>query len=310
MNEEVELPDATAKPEDGHIKKTSLLRTLMSLAVFVAVYYWIFRSWFAVASLVTVIVIHEAGHFIAMKFFGYRSVNMTFVPFVGAYVSGQAINLSRKNKLIVLLAGPVPGIVIGCALFLLYMHNNNQLYFQLATPFLLLNSINLLPIIPLDGGQFLKALYFKGSRILQVVFLILAFVVLVYSFYKSPAHWYLLIIAVLVVLRIWKMYFINKVRRKLDEEGIDYACSYDDLTDEEYAGIRKVLISESRRLGKKYSPDEQNGDEQDIIRQVETVLVPAFEEDLTPRHKLAFTLVWLLSMALPALLWLSYKGIL
>lgn len=310
MNEEVELPDATAKPEDDHVKKKSFLRTLMSLAVFIAVYYWIFRSWFAVASLVTVIVIHEAGHFIAMKFFGYRSVNMTFVPFVGAYVSGQAINLSRKNKLIVLLAGPVPGIVIGCTLFLLYMHNNNQLFFQLAMPFLLLNLFNLLPVFPLDGGQFLQALFFIGSRIVQMIFLLLSLGAILFFFFKFDHQWYLLVIAAMVLLRIWNVNYINRVRRKLDKEDIDYSCSYDDLTDQEYAGIRKVLISESRRLGKKYLPDEQNGDEQDIIRQVESVLVPAFEEDLTPRHKLAFTLVWLLSMALPALLWLSYKGML
>jgi len=310
MNEEVELPDAASKPEDDHVKKTSLLRTLMSLAVFIAVYYWIFRSWFAVASLVTVIVIHEAGHYIAMKFFGYRSVNMTFVPFVGAYVSGRAINLSRKNKLIVLLAGPVPGIVIGCIFFLLYLGNNGHVYFQLAMPFLLLNLFNLLPVFPLDGGQFLQALFFAGSRIVQMAFLLLSLGVLMFFFFRFGHQWYLLIIAALVLIRVWNVNYINRVRQKLDQEGIDYSCSYDDLTDEEYASIRKVLISESRQLGKKYSPDEQNGDEQDIIRRVESVLVPAFEEDLTLRHKLAFTLVWLLSMVLPALLWLSYKGIL
>jgi stage IV sporulation protein FB len=152
MNEENESIALANKPEEGEVKKTSLSRTLISLALFIALDYWIFKSWFAVLLLVSVIFIHEAGHFIAMKFFGYKAVNMTFVPFVGAYVSGTATNLSKKNKLIVLLAGPVPGIIIGSILFYLYRNNYDPLYFQLAAPFLLLNVFNLLPVFPLDGG--------------------------------------------------------------------------------------------------------------------------------------------------------------
>ena len=139
MSEANEWHELLVKPEETEVKQTSLLRTLISLTVFIALDYWIFKSWFAVLLLVSVILIHEAGHFIAMKFFGYKGVNMTFVPFVGAYVSGTATNLSRKNKLIVLLAGPVPGIIIGCILFYLHQNNFEGIYYQLAMPFLLLN---------------------------------------------------------------------------------------------------------------------------------------------------------------------------
>lgn len=308
MNEETELPEVASKPGDDQVKKTSLLRTLLSLALFIAVYYWIFNSWLAVATLVTVIVIHESGHFIAMKFFGYRSVNMTFVPFVGAYVSGQATNLSRKNKLVVLLAGPLPGIVIGCIIFYLYLHNHGYNYFQLAMPFLLLNLFNLLPVFPLDGGQFFQTLFFTGSRIIQLIFLLLSFCVLIFLFFQSGHQWFLLLLALLVLLRIWNVNFTNRVRNRLNEEGIDYACSYEDLTDEEYWQIRNVLISESKMLRKKYASSGPPGDEQAMIRQVENILVPAFEEDLTLTHKLLFTLAWLLALIFPVLLWLNYTG--
>src|SRR5882762_10994677 len=103
MTEENETPDLIIKPEEEEVRRSSLSRTLISLALFIALDYWLFKSWFAVLLLVTVIFIHEAGHFIAMKLFGYKAVNMTFVPFVGAYVSGKATNLSKKNKLVVLL---------------------------------------------------------------------------------------------------------------------------------------------------------------------------------------------------------------
>ncbi|MBL0355635.1 MAG: hypothetical protein IPP72_01545 [Chitinophagaceae bacterium] len=202
MNEETELPGAAAKPGDDEVKKTSLLRTLVSLALFIAIYYWIFQSWFAVVSLVAVIIFHEAGHFAAMKFFGYKSVNMTFVPFVGAYVSGQATDLSRKNKLIVLLAGPVPGIILGCILFYLYLHYHERIYLQLSMPFLLLNVFNLLPVFPLDGGQFFQTLFFTGSRIFQLFFLYVSIAVLIYLFVKLNYSWPLLFIALLVFYRI------------------------------------------------------------------------------------------------------------
>jgi stage IV sporulation protein FB len=305
MSEENEL---VSKPEEDNIKKTSLSRTLISLALFIVLDYWIFKSWFAVLLLVSVIFIHEAGHFIAMKFFGYKAVNMTFVPFVGAYVSGTATNLSKKNKLIVLLAGPVPGIIIGCILFYLYHNNYDPLYIQLATPFLLLNVFNLLPVFPLDGGQFFQTLFFNGSRVIQLLFLFISFCVLVYLFFKLNNAWPLLLIAVLVLLRMGNINFTNKVRKKLDEAGIDYACSYNDLTDGEYWQIRNIVISESKLLSRKYSAEVQADDEQEIIKYIENILVPAYTDDLTVNNKIIFTAIWAVAFALPVVQWLYYKN--
>ncbi|WP_462249702.1 site-2 protease family protein [Ferruginibacter sp.] len=308
MNEENEPATLVIKPEEEEVKKTSLSRTLISLALFIALDYWIFKSWFAVLLLVSVIFIHEAGHFIAMKFFGYKGVNMTFVPFVGAYVSGTATNLSRKNKLIVLLAGPLPGIIIGSILLLLYQNNYNETFRQLSILFLLLNVFNLLPVFPLDGGQFFQTLFFNGSRIIQLIFLSISLCSLIYFFFTLNYAWIFLIIAVLVLLRIGQINLINKVRKRLDEEGIDYACTYDDLTDEEYWQIRNIIISESRLLSRKFSTETQSGDEQLIIKHIENVLVPAYQDDLTLNGKIVFTAVWIAAFALPVLLWLHFKG--
>lgn len=308
MSEEQELQEQVVKPEEAELKKTSLVRTLVSLVLFIAIDYWIFKSWFAVLLLVSVIFIHEAGHFIAMKVFGYKGVNMTFVPFVGAYVSGTATNLSRRNKLIVLLAGPLPGIIIGCILFYVHQNNFEGIYYQLALPFLLLNVFNLLPVFPLDGGQFFQTLFFNGSRIIQMIFLGISFCSLIYFFFTLNYAWPFLLIAGLVLLRITNINFTNKVRKKLDKEGIDYACSYDDLTDNEYWQIRNIIINESKVLSKKYSTHEQVGDEQQIIKYIENVLVPAYHDDLTVAGKLFFTLIWVTAFTLPVFQFLLYKG--
>jgi stage IV sporulation protein FB len=309
IEEELQETEPAHKPEDEQAK-TSLSRTLISLGLFIALDYWMFQSWQAVLILVSVIVIHEAGHFIAMKIFGYKGVNMTFVPFVGAYVSGTAVNLSKKNKLYVILAGPVPGIVIGCIIFYLHQTTYEHIYFQVALPFLALNVFNLLPIFPLDGGQFFQTLFFHGSKIIQLLFLYLSLAALIWLFVKLHNAWPLLLIAALLLVRISMLRFINKVRRKLDEQNIDYACSYDDLTDDQYWEIRNVIVSESRILSRKFDPDIPSENEQQLVKHVENVLTPAYDDDLQPIHKAVFSLVWVLAFTTPVVQWLFYKGIL
>ena len=68
-------------------------------------------------NLLIVLVIHEMGHFIAMKVFKYQNVRMLFIPLMGAFVQGKKSNYSQKQSLIVLIAGPFPGIIIGNLLF-------------------------------------------------------------------------------------------------------------------------------------------------------------------------------------------------
>jgi len=157
----------------------------------------------------------------------------------------------------------------------LYQSNFEPVYLQVSLPFLLLNTFNLLPVFPLDGGQFFQALFFNGSRIIQLIFLAFSFGTMVYLFFKLNHAWPLLLIALMVLMRMAQLGFVNRVRKKLDEEGVDYACSYDDLTDDEYWQMRTVLINESKFLRRKFSTEMASEDEQPIIKYIESVLVPA-----------------------------------
>jgi Zn-dependent protease len=288
---------------------TSLLRTIISLVLFIAVDYWIFKNWYAVILLVSVILIHEMGHFIAMKIFGYKSINMTFIPFVGAYVSGEVVNFSKWNKIIVLLAGPIPGIIIGTILFYLYTNNSDYDYFKAALPFLLLNVFNLLPVSPLDGGQFFETLFFSGNRIIQLVFLYISLLLIFYGVYKIKAY-ILLLIAFMVFMRIRSVNLTYKVRKKLDEIAFDYHCSYDDLTDEEYWQIRDIVVESSAVLRKKFYPGVVSENESTLIAYVKNCLTPHYDQELTPISRLMFFLIWLAAFCLPVLYWLNYTGML
>lgn len=66
-----------------------------------------------IAALVIVLVVHELGHYAAMRAFGYRDTKMFFIPFLGAAVSGRHDDASGTQRAVVALAGPLPGIVLG-----------------------------------------------------------------------------------------------------------------------------------------------------------------------------------------------------
>src|SRR5687768_3395563 len=159
------------------------MRSLLSLALYLVLGYYLFHS-FTVLLLITAIVIfHELGHFAAMKFYRYKDLGIFFIPLLGAYVSGTKREVSQKESAVILLAGPLPGIILGILFF--WLDQNNPGYElagieleRIASLLIILNLINLFPIYPLDGGQLLHRLFLdeeswigKGFVFLSAVFL-------------------------------------------------------------------------------------------------------------------------------------------
>ncbi len=55
--------------------------------------------------LIIVLFVHEAGHLIAMKVFKYSNMNLLFIPFVGAVITGREQTPYASRKALVSLAG-------------------------------------------------------------------------------------------------------------------------------------------------------------------------------------------------------------
>ena len=127
-------------------------------------------TWQELGIIVTVLLVHESGHFIGMKIFKYRNVQMFFIPLFGAAVSGYETNPSGSKKAIVSLLGPVPGLILALVCAAIYTNTNQQIYWDFAIFLAFINGFNLLPLHPLDGGRFFEYILFSRRPWAEIIF--------------------------------------------------------------------------------------------------------------------------------------------
>lgn len=278
------------------------MRSAISILLYIGIGYMAFnRDLVAVLIIVAIIFLHEMGHFIAMRLFNYNDVKMFFIPLMGAIVSGDKTTTSQKQKAIVIMAGPLPGIIIGSSLIVYALANPNIPHLQMVVSTLLfLNCFNLLPISPFDGGQLLETLFITRNKTLQVIFLAVSVgVLLMIAFYVQSIV--LGIIALLVLLRIRGIYNLSALRKVLFDKNLDYEKTYEQLTNEEYWLIRDEIMDND----KAYSNFERrnfDGREAVMIQAVKNVLQVPMQQDLGVMGKLLIVLIWILSFAVPLLI--------
>jgi Zn-dependent protease len=104
------------------------------------------------------ILIHEMGHVLALKFYKIKSSMPVFVPFFGAFVALKEMPKNVRIEAIVAIAGPVLGTLGSLACHGIYMLTGQSLYLSLAYSSYLVNLGNLIPVLPFDGGRVAGAL--------------------------------------------------------------------------------------------------------------------------------------------------------
>ncbi len=109
------------------------------------------------AVLLAIVLFHELGHYLAMRTLGYVDTTIFFVPFLGGVAAGRKDDATIAQRMIVLLAGPVPGLLLACAFAVVGPRSwGRETAFLVAA----VNLFNLLPMLPLDGGQIAHMLFF------------------------------------------------------------------------------------------------------------------------------------------------------
>jgi Zn-dependent protease len=169
--------------------------------------------------LVAVLAFHELGHYVAMRCFGYRNLRMFFIPFFGAAVSGRHYNVAGWKKVVVALAGPLPGILLGVPLGVVGLALGEPTVIKVALLLLILNGFNLLPFLPLEGGWVVHAVLFVRHPALDVVFRLVAALCLVGVSLLVQA-WLLLAVAVFMLLALPIAWRLARIAHRLKQEGV------------------------------------------------------------------------------------------
>ena len=284
--------------------KSSLSLTIFSLVVFVMVFLLFFEDQFLfLANLLIVLIIHEMGHFIAMKVFKYKNVRMLFIPLMGAFVQGKKSNYSQKQSLIVLIAGPFPGIVIGNLLFwYASLSPQNSWLAEPALIFVLLNIINLLPIDPLDGGQMFKVLVRKRvNELLLVVFALISSLILI-GVGAYLRYYVVIAFGFFMAFRVRALQKKYQMHKDLHDESVDYATTYKHLSNRDFSKIKEVVLEHTPAL-KKFIDQASSEDSQTVLAsQVNNVLVTPIDHDTSLFFRIVIVGFWILSFLSPWIL--------
>ena len=106
------------------------------------------------------LLIHEAGHILAAKKSGMKVRCCTIMPYGGELIIPDRHSYGKRQKVVVAIGGPVATAIL-LLLSMLFEFPGNEHFFRIQLVILLLN---LLPILPLDGGQAISAMLETNER--------------------------------------------------------------------------------------------------------------------------------------------------
>lgn len=287
--------------------KSNWIKTIGSMLLFIMVFMIMFSENYVLILMITgILLVHELGHYIMMKKYGYTSVNMMFIPMFGAMVSGDKLKVSQRQKFWISIMGPLPGVILG-SVGLIYCLSvqDVEILFELSLLLLSINLLNLIPLDPLDGGHILEALFFPTSPKFKLYFCLISSLLLIaIGFYFG-----VVLIMIFGFVMSFKVRGIQKnlrIQEDLEEINFNYKKSYHELSDREYWTIRRIFLENNPKI-KEIIPDDlvlwEN--EKLIVDQVRQLLRIDIQKDLSKIQLFALSSLFILSLILPAILLVS-----
>ncbi len=172
-------------------------KLFFSLFAFFALYWAMFGWWFALG-LCGSVFLHEMGHYLVVRRFGFAAELPMFVPGFGAYVKWNGANVDPGVRAQISLAGPLFGLLSGLISYSLFLSTGHGVWLAVAHFAGWLNLLNLIPVSILDGGAAMNALG-RQERLAVLAVSVIMFAIL---------HDFLfLLVAAGTAFRIWKRDF-------------------------------------------------------------------------------------------------------
>lgn len=137
--------------------KIKAVTTLGTMFVSIAAYALAFGWPFAVG-FVLLLFIHEMGHVIQLRREGVEASAPVFIPFIGAVIAAKSMGEDAAAEARVGLAGPILGTAGTLVPLAIWLATGSDLWRALAYIGFFINLINLMPVLPLDGGRAMAVL--------------------------------------------------------------------------------------------------------------------------------------------------------
>jgi Zn-dependent protease len=137
--------------------KVKAVTTLGTMFISIAAYALAFGWRFAVG-FVLLLFVHEMGHVIQLRREGVEASAPIFIPFLGAVIAAKSMGEDAAAEARVGLAGPVLGTLGTLIPVGIWLATGSELWRALAYIGFFINLINLLPVLPLDGGRAMAVL--------------------------------------------------------------------------------------------------------------------------------------------------------
>ncbi len=139
------------------LPKLKLFATSGSMLVSIAAYSLIW-GWTFALGFVLLLLLHELGHVIQLRREGVEASAPMFIPFLGAVIAAKSMGKDAAAEARVGLAGPILGSVATLVPLGIWLATGEDFWRALAYVGFFLNLLNLLPVLPLDGGRAMAAL--------------------------------------------------------------------------------------------------------------------------------------------------------
>jgi Zn-dependent protease len=139
------------------VAKIKAVTTLGTMFVSIAAYTLAFGWPFAVG-FVLLIFVHEMGHVIQLRREGVEASAPIFIPFLGAVIAAKSLGDDAAAEARVGLAGPILGTIGTLIPLAIWLATGSDFWRALAYVGFFINLINLLPVLPLDGGRAMAVL--------------------------------------------------------------------------------------------------------------------------------------------------------
>jgi len=180
---------------------------LISALLYLGVYWGLFGWWFAVG-LTGSVFLHEMGHYLAARRFGFSAELPMFLPGFGAYVKWNGLGVDGNVRAQISLAGPLFGFLSGLLSYGIFLSTGHQVWLAIAHLAGFINLLNLIPVFIFDGAAAMNALGFQGRMAVLLVSVVLFFMLSDVLFIG---------VAIATAYRIWKRDFPAEPR-----QGIAY----------------------------------------------------------------------------------------